>query len=64
MIPRIYEAGICPSCGSEDLDFNDMSMFENVMSYRFTCNECQEEGLEVYSITYQYTEGENNGILH
>ena len=59
-LPRIYEAGVCPYCGDTDIDYDYNEMFGDIMTWFFECNNCKERSTEVYSIQYQYTEGENN----
>jgi len=58
--PRVFTPESCPYCGSETVDYSDSGVFGNTMLWTFECNECHKISTEVYLITYQYTDGEED----
>jgi len=48
---RTMEAGICPCCGSDDLQYDAIEVHEWVY-YPFTCNSCGCRGQENYALTF------------
>jgi len=51
------KAGVCPKCGSENLDYEELEFgnFSNTIFYPFTCNKCGCEGREWYELEYTGT---------
>ena len=58
--PRVYQSEVCPYCGSEVVDYDDSIQVSDSIMWYFTCNKCGRTGVEVYSITYKYTDGEED----
>jgi len=47
------EAGKCPCCGSDDLDYEGMEPEDNNMVYYpWTCNDCGATGEEWYTLEF------------
>ncbi len=44
--------GICPKCGSEDLDYGVIEVQDDMVYYPFTCSECGAEGKEWYDLDF------------
>jgi Zn finger protein HypA/HybF involved in hydrogenase expression len=52
------EAGKCPYCGSEDIDYGTMyPEDDNTVSYKCTCKECNQSFTEWYLLQYCETVG-------
>ena len=45
------EAGTCPACGNEDLDY-DTPQIGDGLSYPWKCKKCKADGEEWYSIEF------------
>jgi len=54
------EQGVCPKCGSEDLDYGVMELMEESIFYPYTCNKCGFRGKEWYSVTFSEHQNEDN----
>lgn len=46
------EPGICRVCGSNDIDYGDMDIDGDSVAYDWTCEECNSDGIEYYSLTF------------
>ena len=47
------EAGICPYCGSDDLEYGSMEPeTNNLIYYPWECNDCGHKGEEWYQLTF------------
>lgn len=56
--------GICPKCGSSDLDYGVMSAEDsNLVKYPVSCNHCEFCGYEYYLLTYNATTDEQGHDL-
>jgi len=53
-----HEAGKCPYCGSEDVEYGSFEFCDNDGSYDLYCNECKQTSQEWYSLKYIETIGE------
>ena len=51
------EEGICPMCGAE-LIYDGYDVDGGRVVYDVTCTECDFQGVEVYNMIYDHTEGE------
>lgn len=53
--------GVCPNCGSEDIDYVqsdegfDNSTGEHWFAYLCECLECETEFYQEYTMTYKYS---------
>jgi len=48
--------GICPQCGSDDLDYNGQEEPNNGQLYSYySCNDCKCIAYELYELTYAFT---------
>lgn len=56
MNQKPHEPGICPVCGSEDLDYGVLIPYGNSISYPWTCNHCHAKGNEVYDLIFNQHE--------
>jgi hypothetical protein len=46
------ESGVCPKCGSLNLDYGDTQHEDMTLGYEFVCNDCKCEGIEWYDLKY------------
>ncbi|MCL2675379.1 MAG: hypothetical protein FWE84_02155 [Firmicutes bacterium] len=46
------EAGICPICGSAELEISSMSPEDNSVYYDWFCDKCEACGKEWYDVTF------------
>ena len=46
------EAGICPKCGSNNLDYEMLLPIGDKVGYEFVCNNCHFAGYETYNIIF------------
>ena len=46
------EQGICPKCGSKNLDYGCSEPKDESIHYPYTCQDCGFDGEEVYSIEF------------
>lgn len=46
------EEGICPCCGSDDLDYDSIEAEGNSVYYPWLCNNCGYSGKEVYNLDF------------
>jgi hypothetical protein len=44
--------GICPKCGSEELDYDSPEMGVDTITYPYTCEDCEFCGQELFSVTF------------
>lgn len=52
-VPKNERQGECPNCGSENLDFYNLSFaIDSQVYYEFTCNDCNAEGKEWYNLVF------------
>lgn len=49
---KATEQAVCPECGEIDLEYGDIKLESESLSYPFTCPECNHKGHEVYSIEF------------
>ena len=47
-----HEAGKCPYCGSEDVEYGSFEHCDIDGSYDLYCNECKQTSQEWYSLKY------------
>ena len=50
-----HEAGVCPKCGSDNLDFDGCGFLQPVdegVTYSYTCIGCGHTGKEYYSLNF------------
>ena len=46
------EQGICPKCGSHNLEHGTAEHIDNGMNYPYTCESCNFDGSEWYELTF------------
>lgn len=46
------EPGVCPKCGSHDLEYDVINVECEAAYYPYTCNDCGQEGEEWYSMEF------------
>lgn len=46
------EQGKCPKCGSHELEYESIRVEGDMAYYRYTCNDCGQEGEEWYSLEF------------
>lgn len=46
------EDGVCPVCGSHDLEWGDNELFAECIEYGYTCNDCGNSGYERYNLVF------------
>jgi hypothetical protein len=47
-----HEPGICPACGSDELDFDGFLVEDNSVIYKWDCKGCGIGGRECYDMTF------------
>lgn len=52
---RIYEAGKCPVCESEDLTYGSSEIDNGHIYYEYTCESCKNDGQEWYLLDFVET---------
>lgn len=55
------QEGICPVCGSDDLDYHSYEVEGTQLSYQWECNDCHSQGTEWYSLNFIEHEVTFNG---
>jgi len=55
-IPIAFEPGTCPKCGGRDTTYTSQEIECEELHYRFTCNSCNTESIEIYNLTFVQTE--------
>lgn len=48
-------AGICPACGSENITYCTGYVQDEDYVYEASCDDCEQEFIEYYDITYSET---------
>lgn len=46
------EAGICPNCKSDNIEYGDSEMICGQLKYNATCNDCGTTFIEWYDVTF------------
>ena len=49
---QTHEAGVCPKCGSEQLDFDGFFVEDGNGIYKWKCESCGIRGRECYDMTF------------
>ena len=49
------EAGICPKCGSDDLEYDGFFVEESDCIYKWTCGDCNAYGRDYYDMVFSET---------
>ena len=47
--------GLCPVCGSDNIDYAPSEILDNTLRYRAECGNCNQDFCEDYDITYAET---------
>jgi predicted RNA-binding Zn-ribbon protein involved in translation (DUF1610 family) len=47
-----HEAGTCPKCGHDELEYIETNTDCEWQTISYTCPECEHEGVEVYSLIF------------
>lgn len=52
--PELGEPGVCPNCGSEDVEYHPVGPIDTDtgVAYRGKCNDCGAKFLEHYELTW------------
>lgn len=50
-----YEAGICPNCGADLQNYEEVEWYDDSIGYPFTCSKCGKSGEEYYNLSYSET---------
>jgi hypothetical protein len=50
------EPGVCPKCGSINIEYGESTTGDGVCLYPFKCNDCGAEAHEVYDQIFALTE--------
>jgi hypothetical protein len=58
---KICRQGFCPSCGSEDLNYDSPEFYAESITYNFSCNNCGVSGIEEYSMRFVGSSYYKNG---
>lgn len=45
--------GLCPKCGSANLEYEDYVQHEDSLNAEFTCMDCGAQGWEEYTLVYK-----------
>jgi len=48
-----HEKGICPRCGSDNIDYTDTDEDSNFIFHEFTCSDCGADGYEESVVRYK-----------
>jgi predicted nucleic-acid-binding Zn-ribbon protein len=49
---KTMQAGMCPSCGKQNLDYDEPEFNGTSVIFNFVCNTCKATGYEESSVTY------------
>ena len=52
MTKHKHEAGTCPVCGAEDLDYGVLEIQDESVGYPWECNGCGATGTEWYALEF------------
>lgn len=53
--------GICPMCGSLQLDYGSLEVDDQSVGYPYTCKNCKFEGIEWYNLLFTtHTDSKGN----
>lgn len=52
--------GMCPKCGSDNLEYGNTELEGNYLGYEFECRQCGCEGTEWYKLVYEETVTDDN----
>ena len=52
---RFLKEGVCPVCGSENLEYTDQDEYEGEMTHEFVCNDCDTVSEDIFSKIYKET---------
>jgi hypothetical protein len=59
------EEGICPVCGSDNIEWGETEFEMPLMFYKCWCRECKAEFVEVYKVEYDgFNMDDENGVEH
>ena len=47
--------GVCPNCGSENINWHDSDLQDGFIVYEATCDDCDTEFQEEYRLSYAIT---------
>jgi predicted nucleic-acid-binding Zn-ribbon protein len=48
----MFEAGKCPKCGGENLNYSASKLYDTQIEYPFICEDCGFIGSEWYSLEF------------
>lgn len=52
-----YDApGVCPKCGSRDVDYMDIDLCQGTLTQECSCNECGCRWAEYFNCTFDHKE--------
>ena len=52
---KIDENGVCPKCGSENIEYGDTNISGDSLGYEFECQDCGCCATEWYDLTFVET---------
>jgi predicted nucleic-acid-binding Zn-ribbon protein len=59
----MLEQGLCPKCGSENLDYSISELHDSSLEYPFQCENCGFEGAEWYNLEFAcFTDNNGNEV--
>lgn len=48
--------GKCVKCKGENLEYDGMDIDGECVSYKYTCDDCGDDGVEYYNLQYAFSE--------
>ena len=57
---RVDVAGQCPKCGSNNINYESLTIVDNGLYYPYDCEDCKFEGKEWYEIEFYAHYGAKN----
>lgn len=56
------EQGACPKCKGKSLTYSTIELNDQSIGYPYTCDDCKFEGVEWYTLVFDYHMGKDNNI--
>ena len=61
MTKKKHEAGVCPCCGADDLDYGVLRVQDDNVGYPWSCLNCGAVGTEWYELTFSEHDVDEEG---